>query len=193
MCIRDRCKSPLEPQKVSKQCVSQAKAILGYIRKVPSILDEMVCFPSGSFQTLKNALKIFSTNKCWFPIRATPPDDYNKYLPWKGSACTSHLTSLTRSVLLCSHEDFDTLSYLTGSQMYIIECPSILRKALCTSNVPIKAVLDQFKLIIKTQREFDTSHLDEQVHQVYDFLQDNLCTLQRIYSTNELCCQIFCG
>ena len=181
--------NPSEPRLVSKQYFSQAKAVLGYIRKVPNVLDVIVNFRRGETQTLENALGSISNTLCWLPVCATPPEDYNDCLPWKGSLCTSHLTALTRSVSLCSRQDFDTLPHLVGSQMYIVECPSKLCQTLQTSSVLIKAILDHFKVIIKNRRDIETSDLDEQVLRVYHYLQENLSALQSIYSTSELCSQ----
>ena len=184
-------KTSLKPQSVSKLHLSQAKAILSYIRKVPDILNERVIFPQGTSQTptLGNVLNTMSTNMCWLPICASCPDDYNEYLPWKGSSCSSHLTSLTQSVLLCSGEDLESLPHLVGSQMYIVDCPSVLCKVLCTQNPPIKAVLEHFKLVIETQRDIKTSDLDEQVHEVYNYLQRNIDAVHRSCNTSELCSQ----
>ena len=181
-----QCINPTEPQIVSKQSFSQAKAILGYIRKVPSVLD---IIPRGRTQTLESVLKSISNTLCWLPVCATPPEGYNKYLPWKGSSCTSHLTALTNLVSLCSRQDLDTLPHLVGSQMYIVECPSKLCQTLQTSSVLIKAILDHFKVIIKNRRDIETSDLDEQVLRVYHYLQENLSALQSTYSTSELCYQ----
>ena len=187
-----KCIDPPEPQKVSKQCFLQSKAVLNYIRKVPNVLDDIIVnFPIGRTQTLESALKSISNTLCWLPICPTAPKDYNKCLPWKGSLCTSHLSALTNSVSLCSRDDLDTLPHLVGSQMYIVECPSKLCETLQTSNVLTEAVLDHFQVIINSKRNFEAMDLDEQTHRVYHYLQKHLSALQSTYSTSHLCSQEF--
>ena len=187
-----KCINPPKPQEVSKQCFLQAKAVLNYIRKVPNVLDDIIVnFPRGRTQTLESALKSISDTLCWLPICASPPEDYNKCLQWKGSSCTSHLSALTRSVSLCSRENFDTLPHLVGSQMYIVECPSKLCETLQTSSVLIEAVIDHFQVIIKQKRNFEATDLDEQTHRVYHYLQKHLFALQNTYSTSQLRSQDF--
>ena len=183
------CKSPDEPQRVSKQKLLQVKAVINYIKKEPHVLDQFVNAPDKSICTLGCALKGISTTRAWLPICAAPPDDYCKCIPWKGSYHVSHLTSLTKSVVLCSTEQLNTLPHLVGSQVYIVECPSKLSEELCSTRVPIGVVLNHFEVIQKNQRDIDTAELDRLVCRVYGYLQDHLHALQGTCSTSELNCR----
>ena len=42
------CSNLQEPQKVGKRCFLQVKAVLDYIRKEPSVLDDIITFPNNN-------------------------------------------------------------------------------------------------------------------------------------------------
>ena len=155
---------------------TRAQAVLSYIRSHKDLLNSKVTVSVSErkFMSLVLAIVDLASEKSILPIESSPPsEEYPLCLPWKGSKCTFHLTTMNSSVLPCSSKDIDTLPNIVGSQMYIVFCPSELCSVLCPEP-PVKHVITHFMEVIKHKSEFNSSQMDEIVNQTYSYLYDNL-------------------
>ena len=171
--------SATSPHKVDKIKVSRAKAVLKYLASHSAILNEKVALDFeqfGQFCTLKQALPQLASRYSWLPVRTLPPKRYPDCLPWKGTACTSHLTSLHDSVLFPDHGDNDELPTITGSQVYVVDCsPSQeLSSIFPSTQSALDHVLMHFGEVIDHYRVIDqdphNSTTNRIVHMIYNYL-----------------------
>ena len=168
--------SATSPKKVSKTKVSRAKAVLTYLASHSAILSEKVTLDFGQFCTMKQALPQLASRYSWLPVRPLPPKKYPECLPWKGRACTSHLTSFHDSVLFPGHGDNDELSTITGSQVYVVDCsPSQeLSNIFPSTQSELDHVLMHFKQVIDQYLDIDqdphNSTTNTIVHMIYNYL-----------------------
>jgi len=112
------------PQSVDSTKLSRSKAVLGYLCQCDShTLSETVTLSylwipyTCSFSA---ALKKLAADKSWLPICSFPPEEYPSCLEWKGSDCASHVISLCSSVFIPTHDNFDSLPLVVGSQVYLL-------------------------------------------------------------------------
>ena len=156
--------------------ISRAKAVLHYLSKQPHILGEKVsCIGWSSLET---ALQHISAKKPWLPIKVNPPDDYPKCMLWKGKG-KPPLSQLSSSTLVCSIEETPALSFIVGSQIWIISCPSNLCHMFPTVN-PTKNVAQHFQNIIQHCQNIDVDIMDYIVCETYKHFSNNMtsCNLR---------------
>ena len=171
-------KPSTSPQKVSSEHVSQAKAVLKYLSTNPSLLTEKVSLPGINFCPLLQGLQTLAKQRSWLPVCSAPPRNYSKDLAWKGRSCTSHLASLSTSVVLCNSDDIKTLSLVVGSQMFLVQCSSSEICSLLNSaaTVPNHAVA-HLQHVIEHSSEIEDETISEMVHHIYRYLNKHLSKL----------------
>ena len=159
--------SASSPQKVDSARFSRAKAVLKYLGSHDAILNEMV-----PYSTMKQVLLNLASQYSWLPVLSLPPDDYPECLSWKGSTCTSHLTSLHNSVLFPDHVNREQLPTITGSQVYVVDCsPSQqLSNIFPRTRTELDHVLMHFQQVIDHYEDIDQDQLNKIVHIIYRYL-----------------------
>ena len=164
------------PQKVDNAKISRAKAVLKYLSSHSALLNEMVTLNIGYGQhstvIMKRALLNLASQYNWLPVLCLPPADYPECLFWKGKDCTSHLTSLNKSVLFPDHVNRDELPTITGSQVYVVDCfPSQeLFSVFPASETGLDHVLMHFRQVIDHSEQIDQDQLNKIVHMIYRYL-----------------------
>ena len=115
--------------------------------------------------------------KGYLPVLKQPPSNYPKNLSWKGASSTSHVVTLLPNVLCCTNERLTNLSYLVGSEAYIVCIPQEL-SFIFSASLDVKMVLSHFRRVLATDKVSNSEDIDRYlnalVHQVYSFLTDNL-------------------
>ncbi len=167
------------PQSVAPTRISRAKAVLSYLSsEKQSIFDcsVRVSHKNRSY-TLKKALQLLALKYCWLPVQSHLPKCYPTCLSWKGSTCTSHLTSLHGSVLFPCH-GHDELATITGSQVYVVDCSPSMKlstvfASACSTSL-VKHVLAHFQYIINNHHRIDTDLVNDTVHMIYRYFKRNL-------------------
>ena len=174
------------PSNVNTVRFSRAKAVLKYLSSCDnSFFNEIVTLSTRQRSTLKQALPTLATQKAWLPIHPTPPEAYPTCLVWKGRKCTSHFISLSSQVLL-DPPDRGTIRFITGSQMYVVDCssPSVLSLLPSAPETIAQHVWEHFQHVIEYRQSIHTESLNSIVHMVYTYLQNNDSTLTDLYSSD---------
>ena len=155
------------PQKVDNATFLRAKAVLRYLGSHSTILNEMV-----QYSTMKQKLLNLALRYNWLPVLCPPPEDYPECLSWKGKACTSHLTSLNKTVLFPDHVKRDELPNITGSQVYVVDCsPSQeLSSIFPKPENELDHVLIHFQQVVDHSEDIDQDQLNRIVHMMYRYL-----------------------
>ena len=171
------------PQSVTATKISRAKAVLACLSSeslTQSSFDRSVTVLRYHSFALKTALQVLASQYSWLPVRSLPPERYPECLSWKGSTCTSHLTSLHGSVLFPCHDDHEELPTITGSQVYVVDCtPSQALSTIFASSHSarlVEHILAHFQHILKNHHKIDTDQVDHTVHMIYRYLQRSLST-----------------
>ena len=171
------------PQSVTATKISRLKAVLACLSSeslTQLSFDRPVTVRRYHSFTLKTALQVLASQYSWLPVRSLPPERYPECLSWKGSTCTSHLTSLHGSVLFPCHGDHDELPTITGSQVYVVDCtPSQALSTIFASSHStglVEHVLAHFQHMLKNHHKIDTDQVDHTVHMIYRYLQRSLST-----------------
>ena len=178
-------KQSASPCKVERIRISRAKAVLKHLSSCDnSFFNEKVTLSTRQWSTLKQALPTLATQKAWLPVHPTPPKAYPTCLVWKGRDCTSHFTSLTSQVVL-DPPDQDTIRFITGSQMYVVDCssPSVLSLLPSAPETVAQYVWEHFQRVIEHRQNIRTESLNSIVHMVYTYLQKNDSTVPDLYSS----------
>ena len=155
------------PQKVEHATFLRAKAVLRYLGSHSAILNEMV-----QYSTMKQELLNLALRYNWLPVLCHPPEAYPECLSWKGEACTSHLTSLNKTVLFPDHVKRDELPTITGSQVYVVDCSTSqeLSSIFPKPETELDHVLIHFQQVVDRSEDIDQDQLDRIVHLIYRYL-----------------------
>ena len=160
---------------------SRARAVFKYIKEHSEVLDESVTINYFTY-SLKDALSRLVKQKSVLPIESVPPAEaYPNCLPWKGSGHALYLTAMTDSVQVSTHQDFVKYSNFVGSQMYIVNCSSELRSALCPTRLFRRVhILGHLAEVIKRRNELlKDNNVHSVTSRIYGYMECNLSSLIR--------------
>ena len=156
----------------SSNRLSTAKAVLRYLDN-PNHLCQKIMY-EGMWYKFDAILPSISKKACWLPVSVSPPGGYPDCLEWRGRACTSSLTTLSSSALICCEEDADALSFILGSQLFIVRCSSNLSKVF-QNHIPLEQIGLHFKHVIANCQNIEAGILYYIVRQTYKHFSMNLC------------------
>ena len=160
-------------KKVSNIKLSRARAILEYLKsRLSAIARSVVNVPGQHQMSFTNALCYLAQNRCWLPIRCSPPDDYSSVLSWKGCGYKSHFLALNKSSVLLTHKTASLIPHLAGSQVLIVDhtASAAMYDTLEPSSPNIQHVLAHFKQVIECKKEIDCNYMNKVIEIVYNFL-----------------------
>ena len=164
------------PLKVSEQTFSRVVAVMDYISSHPTLLSDSVYYMSSRLH-LDKVIRMFARQRSCLPVLKQPPSNYPKALAWKGISSTPHLVTLLPNVVCCSSEGLPAMSYLVGSEAYIVCIPQELSTSFSTS-LDMNLVLRHFRRTIDTRTMLSSEDIDSYlkplVCQVYSYLTDKL-------------------
>ena len=162
----------ISTEPTSSPRLSRAQAVLRYLDKNLNCLYQMIVY-EGMWYSLNATLPLISRQNCWLPVSVNPPERYPDCLEWRGRACTSSLTTLSSSALICCEEDADALSFILGSQLFIVRCSSNLSKVF-QNHVPLQQVGLHFQHVIANCQNIEEEILHYIVRQTYKHFSMNL-------------------
>ena len=157
--------------------VSRAKAVLRYLDNNLKLLKDKV----KSGETLKKELCNISQKMKWLPVLGTRPEYYPSSLVWKGES-TSQLTRHDSNTLICTPEENKHFSFVAGSEVVIVSCPSklcdaVFRPTFKTSDL-VQVIMKHFKRVITHCKKLDGTLMDEMVCEIYTDLQ---CSMTEVF------------
>ena len=160
-------------KKISNTKLSRARAILEYLKsRLSAIAQSVVNVPGQHQMSFTNALRYLAQNRCWLPIRCSPPDDYSSVLNWKGCGYKFPFLALNKSSVLLTHETASLIPHLVGSQVLIVDhtASAAMYDTLELSSPNIQHVLAHFKQVIECKKEIDCNYMNKVIEIVYNFL-----------------------
>ena len=173
-----------ELSNVSNTKISRARNVLRYLNSyLPTIA---VSVPGQHQMSFTNALRYLAQNRCWLPIRCSPPDDYPPVLNWKGCAYKSHFLALNTCSTLLTHETANLTPHLVGSQMLIVDhtASAALYGVIGPSSSNTQHVVAHFKQIIEYQKQIDRNYMKKVIEIMYNFF--NKQSKREIYQLKDL-------
>ena len=180
-------KTPDHLVKVSEQDFLRVVAVMDYISSFPNLPSQTVIFGTKHLHLDKAIQALASTRYC-LPVLKKPPSDYPDALSWKGACKEPCLVALQSNVVCCTNERLTEVSYLVGSEAYIVHIPDRLSLTFSTE-LNMSMVLTHFSRVLDV---LGTKELDKTfkplVYQVYSFLTDNLEQCLQAKESNKFLC-----
>ena len=174
-------------KKVSNTKLSRARAVLQYLDSyLPTIAQSVVSVPGQRKMYFTKALCFLAQNRCWLPIRCSPPDDYSSVLNWKGCAYKSHFLALNKSSVLPTQETASLIPHLAGSQVLIVDhtASAAMYDILELSSPNIQHVVAHFKQVIECKKKIHCNYMNKVVEIMYNFL--NKQSKRELYQLSHL-------
>ena len=176
-----------ELSNVSNTNISRARNVLKYLNShLPTIPRTIVSVPGQYQMYFTNALCYLVQNRCWLPIRCSPPDDYPSVLNWKGCAYKAHFLALNTCSTLLTHETANLTPHLVGSQMLIVDhtASAALYGVIGPSSSNTQHVVAHFKQIIEYQIQIDSNYMKKVIEIMYNFF--NKQSKRELYQLKNL-------
>ena len=164
------------PQCVDNTKLSRAKAVLEYLSKCNSSTLSVTVTTSYQWRSQRypfsTALKNLATDRNWLPVCSSPPEDYPSCLQWKGKDLASHFISLSSPVLIPTAYNFNSISLVVGSQVYLLDStlPSSVAN-IFAAGISVHHILAHFKEVIHCKQEISTDTMTYIVDLIYKYLQ----------------------
>ena len=164
------------PQSVDNTKLSRAKAVLEYLSKCDSSTLSVTVTTSYQWRSQRypfsTALKNLATDRNWLPVCSSPPEDYPSCLQWKGKDLASHFISLSSPVLIPTAYNFNSISLVVGSQVYLLDStlPSSVSN-IFAAGISVHHILAHFKEVIHCKQEVSTDAMTHIVDLIYKYLQ----------------------
>ena len=153
--------------KVDKEMHACAKAILAYVGRSDFKTDIPCSLPrefNAGSMPFSEALEVLSSERCWLPIQATPPDNYPSRLPWKGEEYPSHLCALSSHVSV-SRISLSALARIYGSQVYFTH--PVIGTAVLSSDISPSHLVGQLQSVIQCASKFTPADLISILDEIY--------------------------
>ena len=165
------------PQPVDSTKLCRSKAVLKYLSEcdVAQLKSINVTTSNqwGSYTCpFSTALKDLATYQNWLPVCPLPPEDYPLCLEWKGGGFPSHFISLSGcSVLIPTHDNFNYLPLVFGSQLYLLDyiLPSNVAQ-IFTTRISVGHILAHFQKVIHRMECISADMITRTVHLIYQHL-----------------------
>ena len=166
----------LYPQCVDNTKLSRAKAVLEYLSKCDSSTLSVIVTTSYQRRShsypFSTALKSIATDRNWLPVCQSPPEGYPSCLEWKGRGLASHFISLSSPVLIPTADNFNSMSLVVGSQVYLLDStlPSSVSN-IFAAGISVHHILAHFEEVIRCKHKISTDTMTHIVDLIYKYLQ----------------------